>query len=240
MAQKAIDATFQRVSEELTARQAFFFPVGVPLQIEIEGVTLRMRSTSAGYVANGYLIIRYPLTSISISTVLVKGRKITVRYIDHGTVFAFQSELIAVVDQNPGLLLISYPSRIVQQSLRSAKRIECALPASVFGPDSESGAEVLLGNGVIVDISGTGCACTVGRTLGGEAVSRLRIEDAVVVAFKLPGTEEDIRLDATVKRTQRDADNTTVGLRFKQMDNGLSARLKDFVTAIESFALDMH
>ena len=73
--------------------KSFFFPVGLPLQIEISGVSLRMSSVSVGYLAGNWLIIKYPSTGTfgSIASKLFKGNKITVRYVNEGDVFGFQS-----------------------------------------------------------------------------------------------------------------------------------------------------
>lgn len=214
--------------------KSFFFPVGNPLLIEIEGVTLRMKSTAIGYSADSYLIIRYPVASMSISSALVKGRKITVRYIDNGNVFAFQSDLILALE-NVSALFISYPLRIVRHSLRSARRIDCFLPATL---SRSTAADAPLGDGVIIDISGTGCGVTVGGSAEEDAFGHLRIDEMVVIVFKLPGTEDDIRLEATVKRIQRDSEKTVVGLQFGEIEEELKARLLEFVSTLEKFVWD--
>ena len=232
--------TLERVSYELNRLgKSFFFPVGIPVQLEIEGVTLRMKSFSVGYLPDAYLIVKYPYSPISISTMLTKGKKVNVRYIDKGVAFAFQSELIAVVEETPNLLLISYPRHIVRQSLRGARRIDCFLPATIFKQDPQDQAETPLGDGIIADISGTGCGFVVLAAREGEAMARLRLGDDVALLSKLPGTEDDIRLPATVKRVQRDSENTNIGLHFKDIEENQKAKLAEFISTLEKFASEM-
>lgn len=72
----------------------FLLPPGTPLQLEIQDVSVKMNSLSVGYVAEKCLIIKYPSTGGfgPVSNKLFKGNKITVRYVNDGSVFGFQSE----------------------------------------------------------------------------------------------------------------------------------------------------
>ena len=69
----------------------FFFPIGLPIQVEISGVDFTMSSVSVGYLADNFLIIKYPSTGAfgSIAGRLYKGNRLTVRYISGGDVVGF-------------------------------------------------------------------------------------------------------------------------------------------------------
>ena len=116
----------------------FSFPVGIPLQIEIEGISFKMASTSIGYLADRYLVIKYPHHFDIYFENVLQGDKIGVRYLDRGTVFGFESELIADA-QNLSALFISYPLRIVRKDLRRSRRMGCYLPAKVLRHNQDSG-----------------------------------------------------------------------------------------------------
>lgn len=208
----------------------FFFPVGVPLNVEIEGVSIRMKSTSIGYLADSYLIIRYPLASMSISGLLVKGKKITVRYIHGGSVFAFQSEMIFAHEPTKALF-ISYPLRLAQHSLRSAKRIDCWLPATL----SRDAQTPPLGEGVIVDMSVSGCGFTASSD---GTLTRLEIGAGVSLQVKLPGTGDLMRLTATVRRIQQDHEKTLLGLHFDEMTEDLKTKFLELISTFERFTWD--
>src|SRR5271157_5562236 len=88
----------------------FFFPIGIPLQIEIKGISFKMKSVSVGCLPDSCLILTYPSTPMSISRGLFKGNRVIVRYLDGGNVFAFESELVCAAYEPVRLLYVSYPS----------------------------------------------------------------------------------------------------------------------------------
>ncbi len=136
MADELADEKVERISFELgKLGRPFFFPIGIPLHVETEGVSIRTKSTSIGYFSDKYLVIKYPIASVSTATMLKEGSRITVRYLDKGTVFAFQSDVIGIVSK-PDVLFISYPQRIEQHSLRSAGRVDCHLPCRIVSPNA--------------------------------------------------------------------------------------------------------
>ncbi len=237
MAKEFMDGKVEQIAYELgRLGRPFFFPVGIPLQIEIEGASLRMNSVSLGYSPGSYLIIKYPTAPISISTVLSKGKKITVRYVCDGNVFAFESELITVAYETVNALFISYPVRIASQGLRDTRRTPCYLRSKLIQRNSDHAPETPLCEGVIVDISATGCAFT---RAGGDppinALAHLHIGDAIVVLLELPGTEGYSRILGHVKRMQRDTEQTSIGIKFEAMEETLKTQLVDFIGILEKF-----
>jgi c-di-GMP-binding flagellar brake protein YcgR len=236
MAKEVADNRAEGSSYELgKLGKPFFLPVGIPLQIEIEGVSFRMKSVSVGWLPDTCLIIKRPSTPMSITRMLFKGNKVTVRYIDAGSAFGFESELIAVADEPLGILYISYPVHIVRKSLRSSRRIECHLPAQVFRREPETGEETPLGEGVIVDISRMGCGFTVPGESHDEALAGVRIGDTVVLGFPLPGTENDIALGGKVRRIERDLERTTAGIQFLEIEENLKEKIMSYISALEKF-----
>ncbi len=236
MAMEPADTGAQGSSFELAKlSKPFFLPVGIPLQIAINGVSFRMKSVSVGCLPDNCLIIRHPSAPMSISRMLFKGNKVTVRYIDGGNAFGFESELIAVADEPARILFISYPLHIVRKSLRSSRRIECYLPAQAFRRDPETSEETPLGEGVIVDISRTGCGFTMPGESQDEALARVGLNDTVVLRFQLPGTEEKIALGGKVTRIQRDAERTNTGIHFHEMEENLKETIMGYISTLEKF-----
>ncbi len=213
----------------------FFFPVGIPLQIEISGVPSRMKSVSVGCLPDNCLIIRQPSTPAPISKMLFKGNKVTVRYIDGGNAFGFESELIAVADQPARILYISYPVHIIRKSLRSSRRIECYLPARISRRDPQAGIEAPLGEGVIIDISRTGCGFTMASESHDDALAAVGLGDTVVLGFHTPGTENRIALAGSVKRIQRDEERTDIGISFHEMEENLKEEILEYIATLEKF-----
>jgi c-di-GMP-binding flagellar brake protein YcgR len=234
MAKELADTKAQESSYERgELNKPFFFSTGIPLHVEISGVPFRMKSISVGCVPDTCLVMRYPAAPMSIARMLFKGNKIIVRYIDGGNAVGFESELMGVADEPVKILYISYPMRIEGKNLRSSRRVECYLPAHVFRRDS--GQETPLGEGIIVDISRTGCAFAMASEPCDEALTSVRIGDTVVLGCQLPGTEKNIVLDGEVRRIQRDAERTITGIQFHEMEENLKGKIMDYISALEKF-----
>ena len=111
------------MEEILAAGKEFFLNVGTPLQVEIEGITVRLNSICVGWLRDHYLIIKQPSTGFgSIASKLFNGNKITVRFINNGDIFAFQSEIMES-SNSPRLIFVTYPKLVVRHSLRGSRRV---------------------------------------------------------------------------------------------------------------------
>jgi hypothetical protein len=168
----------------------FFFAIGMPLQIEIGGVSIKMRSISVGMLIDQFLIIKYPDTGTfgSIQSRIFKGNKITVRYIAGGDVFGFELELIEMITSPIRLLFISYPTFVAKQSLRSNRRIECSIPARLKGHRTDD--DGIFDDGIITDISTGGCRFTLLKESPEQKLPEINTGGNIVLHMELPGVEE--------------------------------------------------
>ena len=153
------------VSDESAADQFSHFAVGIPLQLEVEGVGLKVTSVSVGYVPGKCVIVKHPSTGAGISSKLVTASKVRVRYRIDEDVFGFRSQVIGVTYEPIRLLFLDYPRFVARCDLRGAKRMSSCLPARLlvtrFGftrciPGSDHA-------GILRDISKSGCCFTMGR-----------------------------------------------------------------------------
>jgi c-di-GMP-binding flagellar brake protein YcgR len=214
----------------------FFFPVGVPLQVEISGVSIKMSSISVGYLAGHWLIIKYPSTGAfgSIASKLFKGNKITVRYINGGDVFGFRSELLGMTTDPLRLLFISYPTSVFRRSLRSNRRIECYLPADIRSGEKTKDRNVV-GDGIIVDISGAGCNFTMIKGSADQVLPDVRVNDMVVFYVQLPGVEDRLEIAGNIRNIQRDSQRINMGVQFNDVDRERKVGLLEFISTLEKF-----
>jgi c-di-GMP-binding flagellar brake protein YcgR len=216
--------------------KSFFFPVGLPLQVEISGVSLRMSSVSVGYLAGNWLIIKYPSTGTfgSIASKLFKGNKITVRYINEGDVFGFQSQLLGMTVEPMRLLFIAFPASIARRSLRSTRRIECYLPADMYSEKIKDGD--IVRDGIILDVSIAGCNFTMVRGSAEQVLPEVRMNDAIQLYVQLPGMEEKIALAGSIRNIQRDSQRISLGVQFNDVDEERKNRLLEFISTLEKFS----
>lgn len=75
-------------------------------------------------------------------------RKLVMRMISHGRVYAFETEVVDLFLQGGRLLMTSYPKKIQSRLLRKEPRYPCAIPAElVIGENSISGIMVNFSSG---------------------------------------------------------------------------------------------
>ncbi len=214
----------------------FFFPVGLPIQVEISGVSLKMGSVSVGYLADNCLIIKYPSTGAfgSIASKLFKGNKVTVRYISGGDVLGFQSELLGTISDPLKLLFIAYPTQIARHSLRSCRRVECYLPADLNIDRVKNGD--IVKDGIITDISSTGCNFTIVKGSPDRVLPDVRMNDPIILHVQLPGMEDKIELSARIRNMQRDSQKISMGIQFDHIDEERKMRIIEYISTLEKFS----
>jgi hypothetical protein len=226
------------LQEILNVRESFVLPVGTPLQVEIEGVTVKMNSLSIGYVADDYLIVKHPVTGSigSIASKLYPGNKITVRYVTGGDIFAFQSELIGATEAPVRLILVAYPTLIVRHSLRKDRRLDCHLSAEMWkNRTTKDVIDDATHEGIIVDISRSGCSFDM-RTDSSRVSSEFSVNEAVTLGVRFPGTESKVELSTEVKRIKRDNQRTNVGLQFRDICEDGKNAVTGYILAMEKFS----
>ncbi len=217
----------------------FLLPPGTPLQLEIQDVSVKMNSLSVGYVAEKCLIIKYPSTGGfgPVSNKLFKGNKITVRYVNDGSVFGFQSELLGVVVDPVRLLFLGPPERIAHHSLRASKRVGCYLPAHlvVDHPQKEGFASEGFQDGIVEDISESGCNYRMLRDLPEIPLPSVEVGDGVVLLLRLPGTEHDIHLQGDVRRVDKSPREIGVGIQFRVLTEEKKKKIVDYISTVRKF-----
>jgi c-di-GMP-binding flagellar brake protein YcgR len=217
--------------------EALFLPVGLPLQIEIGGISIKMSSVFVGNLADNCLIIKYPSTGAlgSITSKLFKGNKITVRYISNGDVCGFQSELLGTVSDPVRLLCITYPASIARHSLRSSRRVECYLPAELRIDSSAKDLDIVY-DGIITDISSTGCNFNMVKIQLECMPLSTKVDDPILLGFQLPGMEKRIEVSGNVRNMQRDSRKTSMGIQFNEIDEKKKEKIIEFIYTLEKFS----
>ena len=218
--------------------KSFFLPVGTPLQIEIQDVSVKMSSISVGYVPDKCLIITYPNTGSfgSISNKLFKGNKITVRYMSKGSVFGFHTELVGVANDPMRLLFLGFPTLVARRALRSNKRVECYLPADLIieRPESTNAPRQVF-QGIAEDLSESGCSYCRLSDAADAPFPEIEVGEAVELCLRLPGPENDVRLSGEVRRIQRDSRKIGVGVRFRDLTEEKKRIIVDYISLLERF-----
>ncbi len=199
--------------------------IGTILEMQIKGVTCRLKSEVFAIEEGKYLIIKMsPFQSLANVTKLVyEGTGITIRYIHRGTMFGFKSRIKHVMIDPAKLIFIEYPEKIESQDLRTHKRLDCYLPANVRIEDNTI-------EGTVTDISKEGCQFTVKTVNIGKSADLLQIDNEIGVSFQLPGVEKKLTTTGKQKNIKKDKDNVNIGILFSDMTIEVQETLYGFLS----------
>ena len=87
--------------------------IGIIFKLQIKGVKRQLTCKLLGIEDSKYLIIRIPSlhTMENVSTFLIKGNEIAVKYMYKGAVFGFQSQIIDLIHKPFKLVFIKYRTK---------------------------------------------------------------------------------------------------------------------------------
>ncbi len=204
--------------------------IGATLKLQIYGTDARLTSELIGVEEDKYLIIKMPPipsvgTVSSLSGLFCKGNTVVVRYMHNGTLFGFKSRVYHVIIDPVKLIFLEYPTKIEDHNLRSHRRVDCYLPASV----GVAGNTI---EGAITDISREGCHFTVEKSKVKRLI--LQIDKGIDISFQLPGVGEKLTIAAKQKIIKKDKNSINIGVEFINMDDRTEERLYDFLSTADA------
>ncbi|MEI7813013.1 MAG: flagellar brake protein [Ignavibacteria bacterium] len=225
--------------EILDVDKSFILPVGLKLQIILDGVTITLDSFSIGFLSNHYIIIGYPHKESlgSIANKLFKGNKLTVRYLDGGNIFAFRSIIMGAINDPVKLVFIEYPTKLVRQGLRKDRRVQCDLPALLLrgNHNDDNIISDMTYSGIISDISISGCSFDMKLIPGIQILPFIRMNGEIALHLQLPGIETKVEIFGEIKRMTRDPKKINLGLLFHDVDNITVDRITEYIHTVEKF-----
>lgn len=198
---------------------------GTTLKIQVKGANTRITSELIGIEEGEYLIIKMPPlhTLGDTKTLLYKGTDIVVRYLLKGTVFGFQSVITDLISTPKKLIFIEYPKKFDNYELRTNKRMDCYLPASI-----NISNDIIEGS--ITDISKEGCQFIVETSKVVNRTMLLQIDNKIDIRFQLPGVEKKLIATAQQKNVKKDKNSVNIGIWFTNMDAEIQTIFYDFLT----------
>ena len=211
--------------------------LGAEIQIEIDRVAFRFKSTFVGMEPGNYLIVKTPIVpqgarfsalKNKLKRQLFTGCKIVVRYLFEGTIFAFQSLLLEAISVPGNLLFLDYPKTIQHPDLRSNERVACFLPAKGNIKDHET-------QGTILDISEKGC-CYLIKPAKKDKLPSIYIMDQITLECEFLGDHGEQVVSGNVRNVNKDKKGTTLGVEFREIGVDIKSTIAQYVSNIkESF-----
>ena len=202
--------------------------IGTQLQIKVGGVEERLKSVLIGMEVDEYLVMIAPVSTTfgSITQKFYEGNKITVQYLHGGTVFGFYSKIIGAINSPRKLLFVEYPNSVEKRNVRTSKRVDCLLPATI---EIHKKAHL----GVIRDISEGGCLCLI-RYEKDKTLPSARVNSHISLRFQLPGVDGEKSALVEIRGVKLDIEGKTFGLRFLELAPEARHQIGEFISYAEA------
>jgi c-di-GMP-binding flagellar brake protein YcgR len=186
--------------------------LGTNLLLSIDGIEGNLKSNLIGLVASEFIIIKAPIGYSGINDKLIEGNKITIKYIHHGGVFAFESFIISLISKPKTMIILSYPTTVNSASLRKSERHDCFIPCEL----EIEGKEI---SGTIMDISLKGCRCLVPELP--EKLQRSVEKESIksTLKFEQPNNKNKIELAVTIVNMSEYKSASKIGLAYEELDS---------------------
>lgn len=210
---------------QLTTRtsNSFCLETGINLIIEpLEGQT-HFKSSLVGIEPEQFLILKVPRRVDSFIKTMTQCEKMVVKTLYKGTIYAFRSSLISMIEVPSRLLFIEYPNSIELHELRSHKRFKCNIAAQAKVNEQERCS-------VIENISKGGCLCTVQTLASDKNLPATLLKNTLVLKCRFPGLGRELQVQGEIKNARQTSGEVTMGLEFKYTEDA-----KGFLDAINEF-----
>jgi c-di-GMP-binding flagellar brake protein YcgR len=207
--------------------------IGTDLLVRINGVEARLRSNLIGIKPDEFLILEVPRVK-GIESALHNGNKLTVIFMNAGTVYGFESSIINAVKSPYRLLFVSYPSTIESHELRKSERINCYLPAEINLDGHKADYD-----GIILDISRFGCSFN-SISIPMKKTSVFQLGAKVHLTFELIGIEERRKFSGKIKNLNLDDKMLSIGVKFDRFKNDVQQKIDAYVCSVAAYHAESH
>ncbi len=193
--------------------------IGTDVLMQITGVAGRLPSVFIGMEAHRYMIFKVPRAQINLSTKLVKGGGVIVRYRYQGRIYGFQSTILGTVAEPVGLMFLRAPDVVEEHNLRKKQRIDCYFPGEIeIGEKREPG--------VVVNISMSGCRCIFSSLRSSRDVLAGLRGKQVKLLVQLGEQEKTLVVPGHILSAQQFHGAVSAGIQFDELDEASLLCLK--------------
>lgn len=201
---------------------------GMPLDLQVTSGTdtKRVRTEFVGMDVGRNIIMKFPDESKwgSLGGAIYPDNNIIMRYIledENGEIIAFKVKVIMVLSKPSHLVFTTFPLAIQSHGLRSEKRAQTRIPMAAF--DTENGVQ--LAEGVILDISNSGCRFGIKRSktppkLVSKQSIKLQIDNF---------NADSVSLNGTVMNTKGDEVMLFYGVKFEAPEDVVEGLLSQLM-----------
>ncbi len=156
----------------------------------------------------------------------LKGSAVIVRYLNHGVVYGFNSQVLALTTAPCPLVFLAYPHQYEKLSLRKSLRIQCLVPCKVYNENGEH-------NGYIVDLGVGGCRINFAAKEAAE-LPELQAGSDVYLDFILCGCQDLFVIKGLLRHILEGEDKFSLGIEFLGISSKNQVYLTNYIQEISS------
>jgi c-di-GMP-binding flagellar brake protein YcgR len=198
------------------------FETGMPLFIELPD-RISIDSHVIGYEFKRYIIVK--LNDTGDKTRICDKTACSVKLIQEGSIYTFNTEALAVLAYPSPLVFLKYPLNMEVVHLRRDKRYKVNMPA-VFQNNTQN---VILRQVALADISQQGCRISLPD---GEKHPELRVGDICKVSFIV--MYKYFEAICIIKNVGEGADAANIGLEFTEIKEICKELLGGMINILEA------
>lgn len=217
----------ESLAPELNENTKLEIALRTNLMVQIEAVEGYLKCQLVGVVQDRFVVITIPRSNLRIDQSLFLEKQIIVRYLNEGSLYGFQSQIIDTISKPIPLMFISYPKVVSRQEIRRHKRVDCFLPSS-----AELSGEA--SDGAIVNISRGGCLFVADKP-SVNGLSKIDPGAKLGVSFTLSEKQASGAAKAVVRSNNEKSDMIFLGLEFEEIDPSMQMAIDTFVRKVDQY-----
>lgn len=211
-------------------------PIHVPLSqgamvmIKLDGPGEAFKAVFVGMHVGQCLVVRLPPIPVALSQ-FAQGTGVAVRYLHHGAIYGFRSEILGRFTQGSlRFLFLAYPFDLERHSLRRDPRVFCCAPARALVGQEEFA-------GLVMDLGPGGARF---KTLfhDDEQAPLVGLGDELGLAFILVGHADDLRAQCKVRSIKHGESVMEMGLQFMEIGEDTARKVAEFVEMVLPYTGD--
>lgn len=205
--------TFMKIQERSVTHDQdirFSLEIGSPMQVQLSEKSKRINTKFIGMDPGAYIIIALPKTE-ELKDQFFRDRKIVLRYMTGGTIFGFESNVIALHLQPVRLLFLTCPQKIQSCEIRKHTRCDCTYHSRVI----LSGMNY---QGIVTNISMGGCQFVMNQPADQKATV-VNVGDSVNLSFQPLGGKPIESLPGEVRNVKRSDNGIEIGIGFLDLQD---------------------
>lgn len=201
---------------------------GMPLDLQVVSptATKRVRTEFIGMDGVRCLILRFPDEGKwgNLRDAIYPDNNMVVRYIledETGEIVAFKVKITLVLSKPGNYVFTTFPLSIQSHGLRSEQRSQTSVPVKILNATDDS----LINNGLIIDLSSSGCRLSIKRK---EQKTRLAAKDSIKMQISTSANQHETLMGIIMNSRSDDVDHY-YGIKFDASEGAVEALLSQLL-----------